>query len=385
MIPNEALSVGTFNARRLWYGDGSLHDGFRVLTHILSVWSISVLCIQEVQAGEFPSLPVDQPCHYDGPEGTFGREAAFLVRDRVRSVPVSGVDDTTSVRCICSFYALHAGVPIDGLPPLRDWAPTLLRAHGALLLWSSRLDALLCGAACTFSAPVPSQPASLVDVGVFRSMCGTQWCVAGFQACPGSSRPQSLLRCTDPFPSDCQELPGFILVSLARSCCQSFPGEPTCWPEGQDPLEQWRQHFMSVGSRSSSSFDPSFHADIMRRFADLCALPPVSGVFDSPFPTSELRCALSRCVESAVGLDGLPLLPLQGDVSLVAECVGEPCLGVGCCPIFVEAQHRCPHFQARGPFVPREFSSSVSGVLLLQSFGALDSRVYCPIHQPTAQ
>ena len=98
MIPNEALSGGTFNARRVWYGDGSLHDGFRVLTHILSVWSISVLCIQEVQAGEFPSLPVDQPFHHDGPEGTFGREAAFLVRDGVRSVPFSGVDDTTSVR-----------------------------------------------------------------------------------------------------------------------------------------------------------------------------------------------------------------------------------------------------------------------------------------------
>ena len=39
------IPVGTFNARRLWYGDGPLHDGFRVLTHILSVWSISVLCI----------------------------------------------------------------------------------------------------------------------------------------------------------------------------------------------------------------------------------------------------------------------------------------------------------------------------------------------------
>ena len=84
------------HARRLWYGDGSLHDGFRVLTHILSVWSISVLCIQEVQAGNFPSLPVDQPFHYDGPEGTFGRKAAFLVRDGVFSVPVTGVDDTTS-------------------------------------------------------------------------------------------------------------------------------------------------------------------------------------------------------------------------------------------------------------------------------------------------
>ena len=378
-IPNEALSVGTFNARRLWYGNGSVHDGSRVLTHILSVWSISVLCIQEVQAGEFPSLPADQLFHYDGPEGTFGREAAFLVRDGVRSVPVSGADDTTSVRwrvfggswCICSFYAPHAGVPIDvrisfwrdfvhsatcihrsvdlpmiiagdanvwhphfrlrtrhcdslvllfvdllisscnleicnpreqahvggggldcvfisgdhccdeapvccpllgsdhilcvaqpiplplgpsrmsewrPLPPFRDWAPTLLRAQ---LHWSSRLDALLCG-------PLPVSDRSLIVEEIFNNLitillqhapsqrqlprrrqpvwwtsecftaCVARWCVAGLQAQPGSSRPQSILRCTDPFPSDCQELPIFFLVSLARSCCQSFPGEPTC-------------------------------------------------------------------------------------------------------------------------------------------------------------
>ena len=31
MIPAKSSVVGTFNARRLWYGDGS--DGFRVLTH----------------------------------------------------------------------------------------------------------------------------------------------------------------------------------------------------------------------------------------------------------------------------------------------------------------------------------------------------------------
>ena len=70
VIPNEALSVGTFNASRLWYGDGSL-------THILSFWSISVLCIQEVQAGEFPSLPVDQPFHYDAPRGRSGARQHF--------------------------------------------------------------------------------------------------------------------------------------------------------------------------------------------------------------------------------------------------------------------------------------------------------------------
>ena len=133
-------------------------------------------------------------------------------------------------------------------------------------------------------------------------------------------------------PSDCQELPEFFLVSLARSCCQNVrqtfrqgqsPTRPDCvrWPERQDPLEQWRQHFMSIGARSS--------------------LLPMPRFFDSPFTTSELRCALSRCVESAVCLDGLPLLPFQRDVPLVAERVGEvvqPCLGVGCHPILMETR-----------------------------------------------
>ena len=236
------------------------------------------------------------------------------------------------------------------LPPLRDWALTLLCAHSALLHWSSQLDALLC-------SPLPVSNRSLIVEEIFNNLitilqqhapsqrqlprhrqpvwwtlecfaaCVAQWCVVGLQADPGSSRPQSLLRCMDPFPSDCQVFPEFFLVSLARSCCQSFPGEPTRCRQrssthfppgsvprpdtlcplagGQDPLEQWRQRFMSVGARSSSSFDPPFHADVMRKFADLCAIPPVPGVFDSPFTTSELRCALSRCVESAVSLDGL--------------------------------------------------------------------------------
>ena len=96
--PVVSLSIGTFNARRLWQRDESVHDGFRVLTHILDVWSVSVLCIQEVQAEECPSLPVDQPYHYDGLVGTGGREAAFLVRGGVSGAPTSGVVDTSSVR-----------------------------------------------------------------------------------------------------------------------------------------------------------------------------------------------------------------------------------------------------------------------------------------------
>ena len=109
--PSDSLSIGTFIARKLRLRDGSVHDGFRVLTQILGVWS-PVLCIQEVQAVEFPSLPVDQPYHYDGPVGTRVREAAFLVRSGVSGASVSGVEDTTSVRwrvfhrswCSCSFY-----------------------------------------------------------------------------------------------------------------------------------------------------------------------------------------------------------------------------------------------------------------------------------------
>ena len=34
--------------------------------------------------------------------------------------------------------------------------------------------------------------------------------------------------------------------------------------------------------------------------------PQCQEFFDSPFKTSELRCALSRCIESAVDFDGLP-------------------------------------------------------------------------------
>ena len=149
-------------------------------------------------------------------------------------------------------------------------------------------------AACTFSTSAPSpQAASLVEVRVFRTVCGTQWSIrlSGVAGILSGLIGKIVLpkRSTD-FP------PG------------SVPTRPDCvrWPEGQDPLEQWRQHFMSVGARSSSPFDQSFHADVMRRFADLCALLPVPRFFDSPFTTSELRCALSRCVESAVGLDGLP-------------------------------------------------------------------------------
>ena len=160
-----------------------------------------------------------------------------------------------------------------------------------------------------------------------------------------SARPQSIPCCSCPFPPHCQELAGLFLVTVARPCFQSrtFRNEQSrkdqthCvrWPSGGAPLQQW-QHSMSVGARSSSSVDQSFHADMMRRFAGFSISPPDAG----PFASSQLRRALSRCVESAVGLDGL-----------CSRCssheVVQTCLNMGHSSISVEAQCGCPHFQAR--------------------------------------
>ena len=231
-------------------------------------------------------------------------------------------------------------------------APTLLRAHSALLHWSSRLDVLLCG-------PLPVSNRSLIVEEMFNNLITilqehapsqrqlprrrqpVWWTSECFVACVARNGAwRDLRRTQDPrdrsrfcaarthfqrIVRSCQNsiwshwqdrvsnLPRVNPRAAAREVRHTFRqgqsrDQTHCvgWPEGQDPLEQWRQHFMSVGPQSSSSFDPSFHADVMRRFADFCALLPVPGVFDSPFTTSKLRCALSRCVESAVGLDGLP-------------------------------------------------------------------------------
>ena len=89
-----SFQVATFNARRLWQRDQSAHDGFHMLSGILSAEGVDVLCIQEVFAGDFPRLPVNQPCSYDGPSESRGREAGFLVQNGVSSAEVPGVPDS---------------------------------------------------------------------------------------------------------------------------------------------------------------------------------------------------------------------------------------------------------------------------------------------------
>ena len=72
-IPPRSFQFATFNARRLWERDQSAHDGFHMLSGILSAEGVDVLCIQEVFAGDFPRLPVNQPYSYDGPSESSGR------------------------------------------------------------------------------------------------------------------------------------------------------------------------------------------------------------------------------------------------------------------------------------------------------------------------
>ena len=116
---SQSLYVGTLNTRRLLVRDHSVHDGFHLLVNLMTDENVDVLCVQEVHAGDFPSLPPNQPFVYDGPVGSRGREAGFLVRSGVTCMTLPGVEDVLSMRwrvvedavCICSFYAPHAGLP----------------------------------------------------------------------------------------------------------------------------------------------------------------------------------------------------------------------------------------------------------------------------------
>ena len=73
----------------------------------------------------------------------------------------------------------------------------------------------------------------------------------------------------------------------------------------QEALDNCRNHFASVGD--SNSFDEYFLADVSARFRAIhSACEEDVGRFDAPFSASELRHALTLCVDSAVGLDGLP-------------------------------------------------------------------------------
>ena len=115
----QSLGLGQLNCRRLWGRDGSVHDGFIRLVSCLDQLGLQVPCVQETQSPLMSSLPVSQPFRCDGPVGSHGREAGFLLHCSIVASPIPGTPDSQSLRwrlvsgslCVCSFCAPHAGIP----------------------------------------------------------------------------------------------------------------------------------------------------------------------------------------------------------------------------------------------------------------------------------
>ena len=314
--------------------------------------------------------PPDRATHTSGA----GLDCIFISSGHVVDVVVNdGLQCCTGSPVCCPvlgsdhFLCIAAGLspptrpdPVRGptLPPLRDWRPTLIRAHEELFQWSARVQDL-----CQSSPPSRRQLLG----GVFNEMIAilhhhapaqrchrrrrqpSWWTPECHQACVarnGAGRDHRQVpsaatrerfrnartsfhrvvrRCQNQFWSDWQE----NLTSLSRvnpraaasRVREMFSGQSrrdhthlVRWPQFSssepsrtDIVEQWRQHFVSVGSQSSGVFDEDFHDEVTRRFSALCAGPhDTGGQFDGPFSVAELVGALSRCAESAVGGDGLP-------------------------------------------------------------------------------
>jgi hypothetical protein len=58
---------------------GDPHHAFHGLAHFLEAGDVDAALVQEARAPLSPALPVDQPFVYDGPVGSFGRDAGFLL------------------------------------------------------------------------------------------------------------------------------------------------------------------------------------------------------------------------------------------------------------------------------------------------------------------
>ena len=85
----DSLGLGQLNCRRLWGRDGSVHDGFMGLVGCLDQLGLQVPCAQETQSPLMSSLPMDQPFRYDGPDGSHGREAGFLLHSSLPLGPLT--------------------------------------------------------------------------------------------------------------------------------------------------------------------------------------------------------------------------------------------------------------------------------------------------------
>ena len=113
--PFACSARGDFQCTALWLHDEAMHDGFPMLSRVLLSENVDVCCIQETNAGDLTTFPVDQPYTCDGLCGSRGREAAFLIREGVVSTPIPGVQDSVSMRwallaSLC--VSAHSTLPI---------------------------------------------------------------------------------------------------------------------------------------------------------------------------------------------------------------------------------------------------------------------------------
>ena len=78
-----------------------MHSGLHLLSELLLSDDVHVLCIQEVNAGEFQSFLRDQDFSSEGPSSSFGPEAGFLVSD--------------AITCVISLTEFRSPLPSGGL------------------------------------------------------------------------------------------------------------------------------------------------------------------------------------------------------------------------------------------------------------------------------
>ena len=155
----------------------------------------------------------------------------------------------------------------------------------------------------------------MVDWRMCSSAGGKECGVERLPQIKPPSRLCSFLLLSALLPPACPFHPSQLLEIFARRHFRSptsrtAPHDSMIWRTPQAgtarPCDGWRDHFSSVVVPSThDDFSSEFHGSMTLRFFELTSDQHSSGVFDAPFSESELSRALSKCHDSAPGLDGL--------------------------------------------------------------------------------
>ena len=163
-----------------------------------------------------------------------------------------------------------------------------------------------------------------------------------------------------------------------------FPSDPGCALSQHEILDGWRTHFSSVSSRGST-FDDAFFQSISARFDAVVSSPTSPGLFDASFSSSELRHALTQCVDSAVGLDGLPYSLFKANFPWWQEAILSflnLTLAWGVVPSLWKHSIVVPVFKRGDPSDP-QLSAHLPCFLFLQVARAFGALTYFSSHLPS--